>query len=177
LSHPHGTYLGGIRSLDDLRARCRVDRCTGCWHLLRPDGSPVPAVAGGRHMVHVHGRGVMTSLRAAYELANGEPVPADRVVFRSAECRSNDCVSPLHIRRGTRRMAIQAQKDRGLQATQAKAEANRRAGLARSRLSAELREWIAESPQSGVELGAILEVAHTHISALRARMKQERPAA
>ena len=111
----------------------------------------------------------MTALRAAYLLSRGEPIPADRVVYR--KCTSYDCVAPLHILRGTRAMMCKAQVGRERQRTEAKLEANRRAGLARSRLNEEIRQWILESPQSGVELGIVLEVAHTHISQLRAKAR------
>ena len=32
MTHAVGTYLGGIRSVADLRERCRIDDETGCWH-------------------------------------------------------------------------------------------------------------------------------------------------
>lgn len=167
MSHAPGTYLGGIRTLADLRARCKVDECTGCWHLRTALGKPYPT--GKRQAVHVYGKGSMPVLRVAYELSRGEPIPADRVVFR--KCTSYDCIAPLHILRGTRQMMLQYQAKRGSHCTEAKIEANRRAGLARSRLSLELRQWIAESPQSSKELGDLLEIANTHISKLRQNMR------
>jgi len=30
MSHPHGTYLGGVRGLECVRLRCVIDADTGC---------------------------------------------------------------------------------------------------------------------------------------------------
>ena len=94
---------------------------------------------------------------------------AERVIYRT--CRSYDCVCPQHIRRGTRRQALSAQAARGTMATAAKTAANRAAGLLRSRVSAELRQWIAESQQPATHVAHALGCAHTHVSELRRKAR------
>lgn len=163
----HGAHLGGIRTLEDLKARCRIDGA-GCWHLFSSRGAPLPR---GRQIVWLHGRGPMTALRAAYELAfGGYPVPEDRVVYRV--CQSYDCVCPQHVRRGTRRQMLAWNAQAGTGRTQRKTAGARASGMARSRLSLELRQWIAESPQSGVSLGEVLGISHSWVSMLRKKMRE-----
>jgi hypothetical protein len=103
MPHATGTYLGGIRTLEDLRQRCVIDAETGCWHwrLSFSQGSPRvhlqhPAAAGGRLGVAMRGR------RAALLLATGSDLPPGHFAFARACCKADDCVNPAHSRSGNR---------------------------------------------------------------------------
>ena len=94
MSHQHGAYLGGIRSVADVRLRCVIDAECGCWHLRTPHGRLQP-----RHRVHrlwLHGRGSVSATRAVWELQHGKPMPRGRRAVRM--CDSYDCANPEHIR-------------------------------------------------------------------------------
>lgn len=92
-------YLGGIRTVEDLRQRCYVDPDTGCWrwrlaceqgaakvHFVPPDRD-VKLICKGR--------------RAALWLQRGHDVPAGHVAYRRHTCQHADCVNPAHAASGT----------------------------------------------------------------------------
>lgn len=96
MSHPFGTYLGGIRTITDLRDRCRVDEHTGCWHwgLVVSQGSPrvhfVAPDTGKR--ITTRGR------RAALYLKRGRDLRDGMRAIPAAGCKSDDCCNPAHAR-------------------------------------------------------------------------------
>lgn len=96
MSVAHGAYLGGIRTLEDIRLRCYVDERTGCWHwrmhFSRGRSCCAWTVAG---IVH---KG--TATRAAWELSGRNVEPGWVVARRRAVCDSPDCCNPEHLRAG-----------------------------------------------------------------------------
>jgi len=117
MSHPHGTHLGGIRDLDDLRLRCVVDDDTGCWHwrLSKCDGVPKVHVT---HPALPRPGHIMRGRRAALLLARGRDLPAGHVAYARLSCTSKDCVNPAHCQSGDRhahgRYLTQSGKVKGL---------------------------------------------------------------
>ncbi|WP_157266506.1 hypothetical protein [Azohydromonas aeria] len=91
-----------IRSLADLKAWCRVDAASGCWHWTRSrrKGDELPAVR------YIDPRSecdtVHNGRRAALNLARKQPVPASHIAWAKAACLSLDCVNPAHAMSGTR---------------------------------------------------------------------------
>lgn len=95
----------GVRALEDLRQRCRVDDLTGCWHwalaVATQGGCIVP-------MVHVstgalgndRKSNTMPAARAAW-LLSGRRLPAGHVVWRQV-CTADRCINPAHCLAGTR---------------------------------------------------------------------------
>lgn len=98
MSHPVGTYLGGIRTIEDLRKRSRVDEDTGCWHWSLSMNTSSPKV----WFTLCGERTCMRGRRAALSLLNGERLPKDQVAFGTRDCKSDDCVNPAHARVGDR---------------------------------------------------------------------------
>lgn len=100
-----GDYLGGIRSVEDLRQRCWVDDQTGCWHwrLFTHDGRPQVC-----YMLPDGTRRKTSGRRAAAELARGERLPTRIVAFaaRSRCSGAADCCNPAHVRLGSRAEAL-----------------------------------------------------------------------
>jgi hypothetical protein len=91
-----GDYLGGIRSVEDLRARSFVDPDTGCWHWRM-------GLSAGAPRVHICIDGKHTAMRgrrAALLLA--DRLNPGQTAFARITCRSDDCVNPDHCRSGTR---------------------------------------------------------------------------
>lgn len=93
-----GAYLGGIRTVEDLRCRCRVDEVTGCWHWSL-------AIVGGAPSVHwVDADGVRRKARGrrASLLIAGRKIAKGHVAFARPVCTSYDCVNPDHSKSGDR---------------------------------------------------------------------------
>lgn len=101
MPHPHGAHLGGIRTLEDLRIRCRVDDETGCWHwgLSLCDGLPKVHVT---HPALSRPGYIMRGRRAALLLARGRDLPPGHLAFARLTCISTDCVNPAHCQSGDR---------------------------------------------------------------------------
>lgn len=101
MSHQPGTYLGGIRTVECLRQRSRIDPITGCWHwgLSLTRGVPI------LHMVtpDTGRKAKFRGRRAALYLARGSDLPDGHWAFARMCCTSEDCVNPAHSRSGTRK--------------------------------------------------------------------------
>lgn len=94
MAHAEGTYLGGVRSIADVRERCAMDPDGGCWHLRTGHGKPLRRDRA--HKIWIHGRGCVSAPRAVWELAHERPMPKGRRAVRM--CESYDCANPEHIR-------------------------------------------------------------------------------
>lgn len=92
--------MSGLRTIDDLRDRCRIDDITGCWHWAG-------ARSGGAPSTRVPGLGRNTSLGKAigYLLTGREP---GRGVVWHATCETRGCCNPAHRRAGTRQTQMLA---------------------------------------------------------------------
>lgn len=167
MTHPHGTHLGGIRTLECVRQRCVIDADTGCWHLRLADGTPLPR--NKRHVLWLHDLGCVSAPRAVWTLSTGKPVPAGKVVSR--HCESYDCARPDHLRCWTKATAYDYLRRHGRTHSIRRTIANRVAGIKRSRLTPELRHWLLESGQSNVAVGHALGIAGSYIGALRKRAR------
>lgn len=101
MAHAVGTYLGGIRTLEDLRARCVIDDDTGCWNWT------MALAAGGQPHVHylcpVSGRKRTGKGRRVALLLAGVDIKPTDVAFARACCTSDTCCNPDHARSGTKK--------------------------------------------------------------------------
>lgn len=85
----------GIITISDLRARCRVDPASHCWHWLG-------ATSKGNPRIHTldYARAekrTMSGPLAAWHIAHGEAPPAwAPLVYRG--CMVRDCLNPAHLR-------------------------------------------------------------------------------
>lgn len=173
---PHaGTYLGGIRTLDDLRQRCVIDEIddrNACWHFRRADGTKHrPGVV---QKVWVHGVGATYVTRAAWLLARGEHVKGQqwRVV---RACCSDDCVNPSHLRKTDMHRHQVLLGKAGRASTPAKRAAIHRIGRERAVVTPELLRWLTESPQCGADIAHALGISAGRANALRRRERQRAP--
>ena len=100
MTHEHGTYLGGIRDLAELRNRCRMEGDCWVWggglsrgkpsiNLSLPDGTRT-SKAGRRVGV----------------LLSGVTIKPGHVVWQSPKCDEHLCVNPAHAAIGTRSGAL-----------------------------------------------------------------------
>ncbi|MDR0478312.1 MAG: HNH endonuclease [Burkholderiaceae bacterium] len=148
-----------MRTLEDLRQRCRIDPDEGddgCWLFDHSHAY----VAGAE------GTGVMASRRAAWILAHGKPVKAGYRVF--GKCGERGCVNPAHLR-----ALDPAEHGRSVAASGAlkgvarRVLANRAIGRNRAKLTAEMVAQINASPDTGVALARRYGVSTETISKAR----------
>lgn len=88
-----GTYLGGIRTIADLRDRCRITAC-GCWewaYSCSSNGRPSVSMLIDGKRTNMNGR------RAALTLATGK-VPQRQYLAIPKDCDNRLCVNPDHAR-------------------------------------------------------------------------------
>jgi hypothetical protein len=150
MPHEIGTYLGGIRCLEDLRQRCVMDG--DCWR-CKP------------RVVWIFQRGGMTAKRAAWMLSGGRVRPG----WATTEvCGTARCVNPPHLVHRPRAVVVRTQAAQGRARTDRKALANKLAGAKRSRISPEVWRWAMESPQSAMLVAHALDISVSHVSAKRA---------
>lgn len=94
-----GRYLGGIRTVEDLRQRSYVDPDTGCWHWRLAMVQNAPKIhfqaPDTGAVVVCKGR------RATLWLQRGHDVPAGHLAYRRYTCTADDCVNPAHATSGT----------------------------------------------------------------------------
>lgn len=165
MAMPHGTYVCGVRTLDDLRARCVIRDGDDCWHLRTARGKPMPL---GKTL-RVFAYGCPTSVAArplAIRLA-GRRLPNGWCAI--ATCDSYDCINPAHLTGHTRAEAVRISASRGEHSTARKTIASRMSGAKRSRITPELWGWVYESSQSSTAIGHALDIAESHIALKRAK--------
>jgi hypothetical protein len=100
---PTGTNLGGIRTLEDLRQRCRIDEINGCWHFGRAlrESTRAPCV---RLPALDH---EMVSLGVAIGFLTTGKRPAKGTMWHIT-CGTRLCANPEHRKAGTRATQMQA---------------------------------------------------------------------
>jgi hypothetical protein len=165
MPHEIGTHLGGISCIDTLRARCVVDPDTCCWHLRKASGAAMPR--DKVHRVWVHGRGVLSATRAAWELKRGVVVERGLVVSRA--CKGYDCVNPAHLRCWTKAQEGEhLRRTKRLRNQAGRYIANTVNGRRRAKLTPELAQWARESEQSIMDAAHGLGVSPSRVGYIRA---------
>lgn len=108
-------HRGGVRTLEDLRDRCRIDDITGCWIwslcCAMPRGCPTPLTHLRAGLVGNDRDANIPAARAAWLLAGNKLKPG-QLVWRHA-CKAGLCINPEHCRAGTRREMHAAIADSG----------------------------------------------------------------
>lgn len=107
-----GRYMGGVRTLEDLRQRCHIDADTGCWlwGMGTSNGRPCVSILlpDGR-------KSSVSALRAAFAFSRGvhpAAVPRDQVVWHKPSCsRPDRCINPAHAKIG---LQGQMRQERGI---------------------------------------------------------------
>ena len=165
MTFPKGTYLGGVRTLEDLRGRCRIDDETGCWMWAGGASGKQPRVwcfdpTAGKFKS-------IPAARAAWILGGDSPV-AGRVVYH-ARCTNWLCVNPAHLAVGTKaEEGAHLRKHGTLRGDPARSAANAASVRRhRSKLTPELVREIRASTEKGVSIASRLGIAHGIVSNVR----------
>ena len=169
MSHEHGAYLGSIRTVEDLRQRCVIGGDSDCWHLRTANGRAMPS--DKRHGLWLHGHGRCTATRGAWLLEHGKFPQHGSVVYRT--CGSYDCVKPAHLMSSRRKVAIRHFFSAGhfdspaRKTAVAKFTASRPAAV----ITQEMRGWLNDSSQSGVDVAHALGCSQSCANVLRRQMR------
>lgn len=165
MSHKHGTYLGSVRTIDDVRDRCVIDQETQCWHLrMRLTGKPAPQ--GRTPRLYLYGIGGVSATRAVWELVHGKPMPNGRRAVH--KCQSHDCCNPEHIRAMIHSDAQRYIVGKWCDMSPARKASLRKLQLQRRRLSLEQLAEIRHSAESSASIARKFGVSTTTIWAVRA---------
>lgn len=163
MAHDDGAYLGGIRTLQQVRGRCIVDD-SGCWHLRSARGAPMPR--GKVHRIWLHGLGSTSATRAVWLLAHpGKGVPSGHLVVRT--CASYDCVAPAHLRPMSSGAHKRMQHRAGRWLVGARRAAWERLLAARRKLAPEQVAEVLRSPLSATQLARQFGVSTETVAAVR----------
>lgn len=160
-----GVDGGGIRGLDDVMDRCRIDEDTGCWNWALSistsrRGSVLPVAwwpeAGA----------VRSVLRIAWKYGRGQEI-GSRIVWR--KCANDLCCNPDHLMAGSRKVWAEWCVRNGIRKSAQSTHSRRQNRIARgdTKLTMELAQWIRESEQTGVAMSHALDVSVTQISRAR----------
>jgi hypothetical protein len=126
-----GQWLGGIRNLQDMKNRCRIDDETNCWHWLGgKTGGKYPKVCmkfNGKERAFT---GVKTVM-----LLMGKEVGEGLTVYHY-KCNSLDCLNPAHLRIGTHKEKWAHIKEMGyLRGDPARAAVNKAIAMKRCKVA------------------------------------------
>lgn len=164
MSEADGRYLGGIRTIEDLRLRCRVDDITGCWHWVQGISQGAPKV----HYV-INGKKGSGRGRKAALLLSGIPIPKGHVVFPKRICPSDDCVNPEHSRAGTRNNHGKYLRATGKSISMTKTVAARKSARGkRAKLTIEDARAIRESTESQAKVAKRFGVSQAVVWSIKA---------
>jgi hypothetical protein len=158
-------------TLADVRARCRIDQSSHCWHWLGA------MTANGTPRMYALDldrcdKRVMPAHRAVWMIAHGES-PGARLVYRA--CCRNTCVNPAHLRLAYTRAEIGAHWRRS-GALRGVATEQRRANIAIAQAAQgivltapEVVRAIRAAPAhvTGLELAALHGIASQTVSRIR----------
>jgi len=162
---PVGTVLHGVRSLQGIKDRCRIDEDSCCW-LWSMSKSKTGAARSVVIMPWEPKPKNVQAVRASYEYATKKPLEAGLRVWSG--CGNPLCVNPAHAMAGTVAEWGAFQAARGVWKGQPKrVNANRKIGEKRKALTPEQVQIIRESSESNANLARDFGVTHQTISAVR----------
>jgi hypothetical protein len=163
MPHPDGAYLGGVRTVADVRLRCVMDAGCDCWHLRSPRGRPMPM--DRVHKMWVHGRGSMSATRAVWELAHGRPMPQGRRAVRM--CGTYDCANPAHIRALSESQAQRHYTGKGYEMSPARRQHLQKLQRARRRFTPEQVREVRLSALPAAALARQFGFSQSSVAAIR----------
>lgn len=159
-----GTYLGGVNSLETLKARCHVDEDTGCWcwrqHRTK-HGLALVRLSTPTGSTSALGR------RAALMLAGKVPPSEHHAAYAIETCYELGCVNPKHARWGTRKERMRQSAARGAMSDPERIARLMRCSQERSKLTPEQRIEVATSTESIKDLAARFGVSAGRVAQIR----------
>lgn len=154
------TRLTGVRTLDDLKARCWVDETSGCWHWRM-------ATSEGAAKVYLPGlKRVCTGLFAAATLS-GRKINSGQMAYST--CTTPFCLCPAHTKVGTWKQwgAWKAATGSWKAKPQRIAACQKTARSKLSKLTPELVQEIRASEETGRAIAKRMGVSEQLVSKIR----------
>jgi hypothetical protein len=162
MSMKHGTYLGGIRTVDDLRQRCCIDEEAGCWLWGAGRSECEPCV---RYVLD--GNCMKTTGRRAALLLSGVKIPEGMRAIARVECRSGQCVNPKHCKVGTVRDIVRRLVHEGRFDTPGRRVRLARGNETRSKTTREQRLEVMLSDEPTASVAARLGISLGRVRQIR----------
>lgn len=163
MAHAKGTYLGGVRSLADLRDRSHIDPDSGCWcwrqYTTKHGHAYLRLILGG---VAVKSMG-----RRAALLLSGKSPDAGQVAYAVATCFDESCVNPKHARWGTTSDRMRQAAARGAFSAPERRANLMAANKLRMKLSDVQRLEVALSTGPRADIAGRLGISPDRVSQLR----------
>lgn len=159
-------WIGSMKKISDIKARCVVDYETDCWHWRG-------AKANGRFpkisLKTKEGPKHFTGAKVAM-LLTGHEVPKGMVVYHY-KCHSVDCLNPAHLKIGTNRDKWEHIKREGyLRGDPSRAAINKAIAMKSCKVAKHMDE-IMNSDKTSVQLAIELGIHQSTIRAARAKRK------
>lgn len=150
--------MTGIRTIEDLRQRCRIDEDTGCWHYGKATRSHH---APGVRLAALDQEMVSLGTAIAVLLTGKRP---RKGIYWHITCTTKHCANPDHRKAGTRRSQMLQAGYKPSALTLAKIAAKRRA---ESHLSEDDINAIRASDQTLEALAERYRISPSHVSRIR----------
>lgn len=162
--------LGGVYSLDDIKARCVIDEA-GCWrwaHGMRGQ-TPVAYLYDAENKCSVK-----VNARRQSVLFAGRKIRQREYVMCRTDC-CNECVNPAHLRICSYSELCQAYAARGSYGSPERVANLRRASIKQRKTNDAQRLEIRLSDRPLRELAAEYGIAYNTVKAIRCRKRRKTP--
>jgi hypothetical protein len=148
-------------NLNDIKDRCRIE--DGHWLWSGAISNTLPRVWAPDYTLRAGGMTNQTGRRGVWHLKTRQPIPIGWRVFGT--CKEPKCMNPAHmVCRATSEQGAMVAASGKLKGSVHRITANRATGRKRTALSPELRGWLNETPQTGVDAAHGLGVSVQTIS-------------
>lgn len=155
-------------TLNDIKARCRIDGKHWIWTGARSQG--YPRIWAPDYTLHDGKKRVQHGRRAVWHVKTGQPIPDGFRVFGT--CDIDLCLAPgCMVCRAVAEQGALVAESGHLKGAIARITANRKIGRSRSVVTDEMRLEIIESEESGLALAARLGVSPQTISMFRTHQR------
>ena len=172
MSGVKGMHFGGVRTLEGLRLRCRIDEDSGCWHWMGATQTKITSMGGKVQEPRIFNAamGCTTTISRTAWALSGKPVPKAERWNVWHTCRNPLCGNPEHMRAGTKvQWGEWVRREGYMRGRPERTIINSRTAqtTGRARLSAEQVALVKSSQETGKALAVKLGVSETTISRCR----------
>jgi hypothetical protein len=155
-----------MRTIEEVRGRCRIDDITGCWLWTGATDRGQPKIYAPDWTNRDGALTTQTGQRAVWHMLNQHAIPKRWRVYST--CRTSCCLNPEHLKIGSQtewgRDSSAWGELKGNIRVQIR---NRRTGRARSDLTPETYAEVLASNEKGVEIARRLAISESTVSKAR----------
>lgn len=167
MPHAHGTHLGGVRTLEELRLRCVCRPGSDCWEFRDARGRvPDPRKATPQIWLVAARKRVPVTV-AAWTLAGRDRPEQGLRIGRT--CDSRHCANPAHLAAMTQQQIVELAMRRGSFDTEPRKRAIAAMQYARTKVPAWAHEMVRDKSKTAREWAAHWGCSPSTINAIRSR--------